>query len=122
MSWEKVSLDTPQDHTPRPSRRENAIIDNTSMPQNRRKYRKIGKVSAIVLAVILLLGLLVFFTVALPAGKVYADALKTYATVKLAYDAAKKQNVEEAGKQIALAKKDLAQTQQDLQSMGYVKY
>ncbi|MDP3726838.1 MAG: DUF4012 domain-containing protein, partial [bacterium] len=76
----------------------------------------------ILLGVLLLIATVSVFTIVLPAQKTYAAALKTYAQAKSAWDAIKKQNVELAGTELEKTKKDLLETQKNLQAFSFTKF
>lgn len=97
----------------------------TATPARKRKSFRFGMVSRILLGVVVflvVLGVLSIFTVVLPAQKVYRSAMKTKAQAQLAADALKKQNVELASTELAKTKKELQQTQKDLQAIAFLKY
>lgn len=80
---------------------------------------KKGKIVAVVIAILIVFGI---FGVVLPAQRVLAQAVKTYAQAKLALNALKTQNIEDASVQLAATKPELEKTQKELASMGYLAF
>lgn len=96
---------------------------NTQQPISmKRQKMKISKKGLAIIGVIV--AVLVLFTVVVvaQAQTVLKDAKQTYTTAKLGLGALKQQNVEDASSQLAAAKPQLAQTQKDLQAMGYLAF
>ncbi|MEK7559117.1 MAG: DUF4012 domain-containing protein [Patescibacteria group bacterium] len=81
-----------------------------------------GRNALIVFGVILVLIVLSAFAVVLPAQKVIKSAKATQTQAKLMADALKTQNIELASSEIVKTKQSLAVTQEDLSSMGYLKF
>jgi len=77
------------------------------------------------LNILIIIGLLViisFFAIVLPVQKTLKSAKTTYKQAQIVADAVKKQNIELASQELIKAKKDLAQTQRDLDSFSYVRF
>lgn len=95
----------------------------SEQPMSRRGRIKVSKkffiITAVVIAVFLLI---VIVGIVLPAQRTYVAAMATYSQAKLAYDAAKKQNIELAGTEIKKTQASLAEAQKSLAAMGYMRY
>lgn len=78
--------------------------------------------AAVIGVILLLLILFSIFGIYFPAVKVYKSAKVTYADAQSTSWAVKTQNVSLASDQLAKTKIDLAQTDKDLQAMGYLKF
>ncbi len=76
----------------------------------------------IVVGVIIVLLVIASIAIIIPAIKAYTSARATYAQLKVAVDAVKKQNVEVASIELAKTKKSLAETQNDLKAMSYLQF
>lgn len=73
-------------------------------------------------SVIIVLLVIVSIVILIPAIKTYTSAKATYAQLKVAVDAVKKQNVEVASVELAKTKKSLAETQNDLKALSYLQF
>ncbi len=81
-----------------------------------------GKNSIKVLAILVILVLISGFVIVLPAQKVIGSAKKTQTQARIAVDALKKQDIELASTELAKTKESLNVVQEDLDSMGYLKF
>ncbi len=99
----------------------NSSSDSSSegMARSRKKFPKFLKITlgAILVLILISVPLIVF-----PAIKVYNSALKTQAQAKKVWDAAKTQNVTLAKEELVKTKKSLAETQKDLNALGFVHF
>lgn len=66
--------------------------------------------------------IILVFVVILPAIKVYSSSLKTYNQARIAWEAVKKQNIELASSELEKTRKELAQTQKDLEGFSYLRF
>ncbi|MCL5020032.1 MAG: DUF4012 domain-containing protein [Patescibacteria group bacterium] len=88
----------------------------------RKRLRFSRKTLLIIVSIIAFFGVLSVFFILLPAKNVYSSAMKTKMQAKKALDAIKNQNIELADTELKETKKDLAQTQKELNSLSYLKY
>lgn len=84
--------------------------------------RFLSKKMAIVLGAVLVLAVILFFAVFLPAERTYSAAMITYREAKSAYDAVKKQNVELASTEIIKTKQDLTQMQNQFKALSFLRF
>ncbi|HEX7042268.1 MAG TPA: DUF4012 domain-containing protein [Patescibacteria group bacterium] len=110
--FSKISLD---------QQRPSSNLGQNSISMRRKKI-KIGKRGLTILGVILALLVVFFVVVGIQTQTVLKDAKQTYSTAKLALNAFKQQNIEDASNQLNAAKPQLLQTQKDLQAMGYLNF
>lgn len=82
---------------------------------------KLFKLLSVIVVVFVIIGVVSYFTIVVPAQKAYKSALVTYQQAKIAMDAAKKQNIELASQELIKTKESLLVTQKDLKSFSYVK-
>ncbi len=95
------------------------IIDNRSRLRAKRTLpKKLLTTLAVVAGAILIFGLILIS----PVQKTYSDSKKTFAQVKVMVDALKKQNIEQASKELDKTKDSLTQTQKSLDAMGYLRF
>lgn len=76
----------------------------------------------IVVGVIVVLLIIASIAIIIPAIKAYSSARDTYAQLKVAVDAVKKQNIEVASVELIKTKKSLTQTQNDLKALSYLQF
>lgn len=86
------------------------------------RKNKTNKILIGIVLLLILLGVVLFFTIVLPAQRTYSSAVATYKQAQGAWNAAKKQNVVLAGEEIEKARKDLVETQNNLHAMSYVRF
>lgn len=96
-------------------------IKQDNMPQKRSKGKK-KKIFGIIALLVVVFAIVAIFAIVLPAQQVYVAGMKTYKQSQKAWDAVKKQNVEMAGTELAQTKKDLAETQNKLNSLSFLQY
>lgn len=94
---------------------------NTNMSRSEKK-KNMKSISLIVFFVLIILSVGSIFTIVLPAKVVYKDIQKTSAQIKITADAVKKQNIELASVELEKTKKELSQTQKDLEGLGILKF
>ncbi|MBF8249961.1 MAG: hypothetical protein HW400_562 [Candidatus Levybacteria bacterium] len=97
------------------------IINNRPMPKAKTGMgfpKKLLIAFGAVAVVLLVLGLILIT----PIQKVYSDAKATFAQVKVAVDALKKQNIVLASEELNKTKESLTQTQKSLDAIGYLKF
>jgi hypothetical protein len=75
-------------------------------------------VLGVIAAVLFVFGLILIS----PAQRVYSDAKATFTQVKVAVDALKKQNIEQASAELDKTKEKLIQAQKSLDAIGYIKF
>ena len=94
-----------------------------NQPVRRRggKFR-FPKWAGIALVVLAVLGLSSVFLLILPAKKTYDSALRTYRQAQLMADALKVQNIEVAQAELAKTKVEMAETQDNLNSLSYLRF
>ncbi|HSW88803.1 MAG TPA: DUF4012 domain-containing protein [Candidatus Saccharimonadales bacterium] len=95
-------------------------INNSMKRKTRMKFSP--KSLGIAGAVVAFLILFSIFGIVLPAKKTISSAKKTAASAKLALAQLKNQDIAAASDQLTVAKADLAQTTNDLHSMGYLGF
>ena len=95
-------------------------IDESRMSKT--KKRHLPKVLLCILVIIILLGLISFFAVFLPAKKTYTQAMVTYQQAKVAFAAVKKEDISQASIELAKTKQDLTDTQTDLHALSFMQY
>ncbi len=110
-----------EEQTESSSKDSESFVPAKKLRFNYRKFFKSRKVVAVLL-IVLFLFLFGIFGVYLPAVKVYKSAKATYANAQGSIWAMKTQNVTLASEQLAKTKKDLTQTQKDLNAMWYLKF
>lgn len=98
------------------------IETKTNIKSNKSKKKPIIFASLIVLIVLIIISVLSLFTIVLPAKIVYKDIQKTSLQAKATIDAIKKQNIALASEELEKTKKDLTQTQKDLQKLNLLKF
>jgi len=76
----------------------------------------------VALVIVLVVGVLSVFTVVLPAKKTYDSALQTYRQARVMADVLKSQNIELAQTELKKTQADLAQTQEDLNSLSFLRF
>ncbi len=97
---------------------------STSKASLKEKFKKLIKnrkfqVSLVIVVLVIVLSAL---AVVIPTLKTYQAVKVTYAQAKVTADAIKKQNIELASIELAKTKDDLVVVQQNLHSMGYLKF
>lgn len=75
-----------------------------------------------ILGIVLVLGLIGFFFVALPAKNAYSSAQKTMAQARLVADAVKAQNITQASDEIKRTQESLSETQKYMGQLAFVKF
>lgn len=93
-----------------------------SMGVSRKKFGLKSKTLVVLLIVLVLFGFVSFFTIVLPAQRVYSSAKLTYTQAKKVLDAIKTQNVAVAGDELVKTQQSLKKTQEDLHQLAYLKY
>src|SRR3990167_5976525 len=87
-------------------------VNSSSSTMQKKKFNPIKILSSIGVfgVVLIVLGLLAFFMIVIPAQRTLSSAQKTYVQAKKTLDAAKKQNIELVDKELEITKKDIADT------------
>jgi cell division protein FtsL len=101
--------------------------DTTSEPidmpkQRRRKGIKFTKNMKIATGIVVVFILFLIFGLIMPGIRTYQSAIKTYRQAQLVAAAMKEQNVEKASVELAATKKDLEETQKNLNSLFYLRF
>ncbi len=91
---------------------------NKKVSSNRRFPKKVASIAAVVLAIVVLLGLGLYF----PLQKTYSSAQKTYKQAQVAWTALKQQNVELADQELKKTKVNLLETQKNLNSLAFMRF
>lgn len=94
-------------------------ITETKEPKSPKSFPK--KI-LVILGVVFLVFVFSLFAIVLPAQKVYSSASKTMNQAKVAWDAIKKQNIALADEELKKTRKELTQTQKDLNSISYLRF
>ncbi len=118
--FSKISLDSPT--TPASSEMPVTMTKKIGSINSRWGKFPMGKrekIIAVILGALLLFGI---FGILLPGIQVFAQARKTYVQAKLALNALKTQNVEDASVQLAATKPEIEKTQKALAGMGYLAF
>ncbi|MDP3988451.1 MAG: DUF4012 domain-containing protein [Candidatus Levybacteria bacterium] len=116
--FEKINLDSNLDSKiEKPELKKDVKINTPNFKKPGKRFPK--KIIVVFLIILFLFGISVF-TIILPVKKVYSSAMKTYAQVKVAWNFAKQQNIEQSSAELVKAKEDLAQTQKDLAALSYL--
>ncbi len=87
-----------------------------------KRYSQTHKRAKWVVVVLFVLFVLSIFTIIIPGINTYKSAKITYAEVKVAEAAIKKQDITQAGVELKKVRTDLTQTQKDLNSMGVLNF
>lgn len=87
-----------------------------------KRYFQTHKRAKWVVVILLVLFVLSIFTIIIPGINTYKSAKITYAEVKVAEAAIKKQDITQAGVELKKVRTDLTQTQKDLNSMGVLNF
>ena len=93
-----------------------------NIKSNKSKKKPIVFASLIVLIVLIIISAFSVFAIVLPAKIVYKDIQKTSLQAKVTVDAIKKQNIALADIELEKTKKNLTQTQKDLQKLSLLKF
>ena len=88
----------------------------------RGRKRPIIFASLVVFILLIIISAFSVFTIVLPAKVVYKDIQKTSLQAKITVDAIKKQNIALADIELKKTKKELTQTQKDLQNLSLLKF
>lgn len=96
--------------------------NGSSISMTRRKIFKPGKKTYMGLGVLAIVILFFIFGVVIPVLAAAGQAKKTYASAKLAINAMKQENIEDASTKLAAVKPELLKTQQQIQGMGYLGF
>src|SRR5258706_1948981 len=115
--FEKIELSNKTSTLPS----EKKTLPQTNM-NAKRKSKNIGRGAIILLGVLIVLILFSVFGIVLPGLKVYKQAKVTYAQAKVAIGAIKKQNITLASDELSKTKTELTKTQEDVKSLGYLKF
>ncbi|MDP2586086.1 MAG: DUF4012 domain-containing protein, partial [Candidatus Levybacteria bacterium] len=95
------------------------IINNR--PKSKAKIA-LSKKTVILIGIIIVVLFIFGLTLISPVQKLYSDAQATFAQVKIAVDALKKQNIILASEELNKTKESLTQTQKSLDAIGYLKF
>lgn len=123
--FNKINLETAP---PRSRRPVPGVIKNNNNNENNNKVAessmKVSLSKKILIALGAFLAVIIIFGMILisPLQKVYSDAKATFAQVKIAVDALKKQNIEQASIELDKTKTSLTQTQKSLDAISYLKF
>ncbi|MFH1833050.1 MAG: DUF4012 domain-containing protein [Candidatus Levyibacteriota bacterium] len=90
--------------------------------EHMRKFKLPKRTAIVVLSIILLVAVGFFFMVLLPAQKTYSAGMTSYAQAHKAWDAVKKQNIDQTITELESTKKELGKTQNSLNSLSFLKY
>lgn len=97
--------------------------ESADMPkQRRRKNFKFTKNMKIATGIVAVFIIFLIFGVLIPGIRTYQSAIKTYRQAQLVAAAMKEQNVEKASVELATTKKDLTETQKNLNSLFYLRF
>ncbi len=120
--FEKINLEQPIGLSKDVSKTSvDAMPSNVASNKKRFSFKNHKKI-IIALSAVLFLFFVLVFAVVLPAQRTYASAKKTYAQVQLTLNAIKKQDIALASTELDKTKADLTQTQNDLNSMSYLRF
>jgi len=84
--------------------------------------KKLIKIALPILIVLVVLFVISYFTIFLPAQRTYNHGLRTFDQAKKAWDAVKDQDIEVASVEIEKTKKELEETQKSLASLSFVGF
>lgn len=112
--FEKMSLDGPAQDAPSTQSRSMRVRKPFKLKFGRKTYIGLG-VAAVVL-------LFILFGIVVPGLAAYTQARKTYAVAKLAINAIKQENIEDASNQLNALRPELLKTQQQVKGMGYLAF
>ncbi|KKQ96209.1 MAG: hypothetical protein A3C27_02130 [Candidatus Levybacteria bacterium RIFCSPHIGHO2_02_FULL_39_36] len=119
--FKKIDLDSGPDSLSQ-SVSKNSQPEGKSSEPMRRRFPKLGKRKlGIIGLIILVLGLVTLYS-AFGAFKVLADSKKFYSQVKLASDAAKKQNVILAREELVKSREAAEKLKRELKTIGFLKF
>src|SRR5581483_3475685 len=93
-----------------------------TMPTSRRKINFPKKNISVVLIALVVIFLLSFFVIVLPARGVYSQAKIAYAQAQKTWQSVKKQNIDQGLTDLAETKVQLQKTQDSLHGIGYLKF
>lgn len=100
---------------------------NTTVSMSQTNHKKFytfffKKKLGLVLLFFIILGIISFFTIILPAQRTYSSAKQTYAQAKNAWAAIKNQNIALAGEEITKTQVSLQKTKKELQAFSYIRF
>jgi len=115
--FEKFDLVTKEKNT-----KPEISYNNTSDIMKRKNIHNVGKTSLVIGGIVILLTVFIVFGIVFPLLRLVKQAKIAYTQAKFVVDAAKKQNVAEASKQLDKTKQEILKTQNDFRAMGYLAF
>jgi len=97
-------------------------LDASFEKEPSRKKTKLIKIIIATIIVLVGISIISFFTIVLPAQRIYAHGQRTFDQAKKVWDAVKKQNIEEASIEVDKTKKELKETQNSLKTLSFTRF